>query len=160
MKKKVLCAVLWILTAALLLTIFMLSAEEAKESDETSGTVIELLLKVFVKDYASLSPEEQKDAVDALQAVVRTCAHVSEYAALGFLLYGAVRSSGFKRGRLALFSEIFCLLYAALDEIHQYFVPGRACQIGDVIADSCGALAGIVFLWLILLIVNRRKNND
>ena len=30
-------------------------------------------------------------------------------------------------------------LYAVTDEIHQYFVPGRACRLLDVTVDTCGA---------------------
>ena len=37
--------------------------------------------------------------------------------------------------------------YAATDELHQVFVPGRSAEFTDVLLDSLGALAGI---WLYL----------
>ena len=35
-------------------------------------------------------------------------------------------------------------IYAALDEYHQRFVPGRSGEIKDVLIDACGLLLGIV----------------
>ena len=37
--------------------------------------------------------------------------------------------------------------YAATDEVHQVFVPGRSAEFTDVLLDSLGALVGI---WLYL----------
>jgi VanZ family protein len=39
-------------------------------------------------------------------------------------------------------------LYAASDELHQVFVPGRTGQISDVVVDVAGAVAGLTLLWL------------
>ena len=41
------------------------------------------------------------------------------------------------------------ILYAASDEFHQLFVPGRSGQITDVLIDSGGLLAGILLVVLI-----------
>ena len=40
-------------------------------------------------------------------------------------------------------------LYAASDEIHQLFVPGRSGQLRDVLLDSAGVAAGILLAWMI-----------
>jgi len=39
--------------------------------------------------------------------------------------------------------------YAALDELHQVFVPGRTCLLQDWLIDTAGAFVGIglVVLW-------------
>ncbi len=37
------------------------------------------------------------------------------------------------------------MLFAVSDEFHQYFVPGRSAEFGDILAD----FAGILFGWLI-----------
>ena len=39
--------------------------------------------------------------------------------------------------------------YAASDELHQLFVPGRSCQFRDVCIDSAGVLAGVLVFSLI-----------
>lgn len=39
--------------------------------------------------------------------------------------------------------------YAATDEVHQIFVPGRAGMVTDVLLDSAGALTGVLICWLL-----------
>ena len=70
--------------------------------------------------------------------VLRKCAHVTEYAILGFLL---VRALGTPARALALGA-----LYAASDEVHQHFVRGRHGAWYDVAIDTVGVAAGVV-LW-------------
>ena len=45
---------------------------------------------------------------------------------------------------------LYCMLYGASDEIHQYFVPNRSCDIFDWIADTTGALLGLLFITIAL----------
>jgi uncharacterized protein YfiM (DUF2279 family) len=70
--------------------------------------------------------------------VLRKTAHAAEYALLGALL---VRATG--RTGLAFALGV---LYAASDEIHQSFVPGRLGSPLDVAIDAAGVAVGIV-LW-------------
>ncbi len=51
-------------------------------------------------------------------------------------------------------SLLAAVLYSVSDEIHQYFVPGRACRIFDVGVDSLGALTGILAFVLAVVIIN------
>jgi VanZ family protein len=67
--------------------------------------------------------------------VLRKCAHVGEYAVLAFLL---ARALGREAPALAL-----GILYAASDEFHQAFVPGRHASPVDVAIDTLGLLAGL-----------------
>ena len=52
---------------------------------------------------------------------------------------------------------LIAALYAASDEIHQLFVPGRSGQLSDVILDSAGALAGVAAFTVLCWLINRRK---
>lgn len=52
---------------------------------------------------------------------------------------------------------LIAALYAASDEIHQLFVPGRSGQLSDVILDSAGALAGVAAFAVICWLINCRK---
>lgn len=52
---------------------------------------------------------------------------------------------------------LIAVLYAASDEIHQLFVPGRSGQLSDVILDSAGALAGVAAFTVLCWLINRRK---
>ncbi|KAF0153233.1 MAG: hypothetical protein FD143_310 [Ignavibacteria bacterium] len=52
--------------------------------------------------------------------------------------------------RPLLFSFIFLILYAAFDEIHQYFIPGRYADILDWAADVVGGLAAVFLVKIFL----------
>lgn len=72
---------------------------------------------------------------------VRKCAHMAEYGILFYLTrwacMGIERPSVFIPGFFAFF---ICLLYAASDEWHQSFVPGRSAKPMDVAIDMAGVL--------------------
>jgi VanZ family protein len=70
--------------------------------------------------------------------VVRKIAHFIEYAVLGALLFRAV-------GREPV-AFVLGALYAATDEIHQAFVPGRLGSPLDWLIDTAGAAAGVLVL--------------
>lgn len=64
--------------------------------------------------------------------------HFCAYALMGFLLAHAAASTGLSpRWAVAL-----GWLYAASDELHQGFVPGRSMDPADWAADALGVLAG------------------
>jgi VanZ family protein len=73
--------------------------------------------------------------------VLRKLAHAAEFAMLGALLERWLR-----RWPLALVAGS---LYAATDELHQLFVPGRAGAVTDWAIDTAGVAigVGIVVLW-------------
>jgi VanZ family protein len=75
--------------------------------------------------------------------VLRKCAHVTEYAILGFLLVRAI-------GR-QLPALLVGIAYAASDELHQHFVVGRHGSPVDVLIDTVGLLIGIVLVQRVLL---------
>jgi VanZ family protein len=79
--------------------------------------------------------------------------HALEYAILGALVAGALGGRGLGwRGRgLAL---VLAVAYAASDELHQGFVPGRDPSLLDLVADTIGAATGI------LLVARRPRRED
>ncbi len=71
--------------------------------------------------------------------ILRKIAHVVEYAILCALSWRALagsRPSSMKQ--LFWFSVVFSVAYAASDEFHQSFVPGRGPAATDVLIDSVG----------------------
>lgn len=87
----------------------------------------------------------------------RKLAHFSEYTAFSFSFFGMLY---FAKRKFCVWSGFtFCLLYSMSDEIHQYFVPERACRVFDVFVDSLGILFGIsvffIFEIIFLKIINR-----
>jgi VanZ family protein len=72
--------------------------------------------------------------------------HCTEYAGLGLLLVVALfRSTALRPAGLVVAATALAVFYGATDEIHQYFVPGRLCEWGDLLADSIGGALGALF---------------
>ena len=141
----VLAVFFWLLASACAGCIFWLSSKDGNQSQNMSDSVRGILMKLFGPLLNSF--------------IVRKFAHFFEYAALGFLIGCALFLS---RRRFSPITAVICsALYSVSDEIHQYFVPGRACRIFDVGVDTLGALTGTLFLAFIILIVSsiaiRRK---
>lgn len=83
--------------------------------------------------------------------------HFIAYACLGSSVYYAIFkiSKRTNRIRQILYSLIICSLFALSDEVHQYFIPGRMFEFGDIIADIMGAFTAIIIFSYIL----KRKND-
>lgn len=145
----------WILTAGWMVLIFCFSAQKADNSLETSGGFAMLLAKILHPDIESLSESVKNEILSDCQFIVRKAAHFSVYAMLGVLSLIACRNSKFKL--YGLVCAVICLLYAVSDEIHQYFVEGRSCELRDVLIDFSGSLVGILAISLVLLIIKKIK---
>jgi VanZ family protein len=67
--------------------------------------------------------------------------HALLYAGLTVLLAWALGASGAKE-RFYLYAFSIAVLYGAIDELHQAFVPRRAASVTDLLADALGAAIG------------------
>ncbi len=155
-------AISFILLLACMVAIFLMSAQKGDESTDTSNGVVYYVAKIFVKDFANMSLPEQQDIMNSMSGFIRTAGHFCEFAALGFLSLNALLTFELQFWKKALFSFLFSVFYAITDEIHQYFVPDRVCDIKDVLVDSLGAATGIAFLTVCFLTFARfrsRKND-
>ena len=76
------------------------------------------------------------------------------------LLCGVWLDARRKRKVSALFAWGTATVYAATDEFHQLFVPGRSGQVKDVLLDSCGAAVGVLILMLVAALIRfiRKKH--
>jgi VanZ family protein len=76
--------------------------------------------------------------------VLRKAAHLVEYAVLGVLLVRALdASAAAERVNATLWAWLAGALYAASDELHQHFVPGRHASGLDLVIDAVGVAAGV-----------------
>lgn len=141
-KNKPLAVVFWVLTAAVMVIIFMFSSDTGEESKQVSQNLLGIIIE-FIGKFISHN-------------TLRKLAHFTEFAALGFCMTGAIH---FTFGRRDFYIPLIpCIIYAVSDEVHQYFVPERACRIFDVFVDSCGIATGIaIFLLIIFIISNAAK---
>jgi len=73
--------------------------------------------------------------------------HLIEYGIFGFLLTRALyfqSNANIKRFAVIL-SIVIGVIFAAFDEIHQKYIPGRFGSIGDFIADFSGIMIAQIF---------------
>ena len=72
-------------------------------------------------------------------------AHFALYAPLGLLVARALRGGGASRGS-AVIALAALAVFAAVDELHQNFIPGRSADRIDWLVDVIGAAAGLLIL--------------
>jgi len=86
---------------------------------------------------------------DTLHFLLRKGAHFTAYFTLAFFTAHALKYY-FRGRRLFFIAWGIASLYGVSDEIHQYFVPGRACLFSDMVINAVGAFfgAGLVVLYL------------
>lgn len=131
----------WLLVASCMAAIFHLSNQVAAESAELSKGFLDRILEFF--------------NINIDQNGIRKFAHGFEYFGLAGLVFLAARLSWHKSR--PYFTFLFSLVYSFSDEIHQYFVPGRACRFTDVLIDCSGAALAILLCLLAVYLLNRMK---
>lgn len=175
-KNKIIFSIFLALTVTWLVVIFVFSAKNGSESTNTSRFVGMLFGKIFVPGFRRWPFEKQYDFAGIIDIPLRKTAHALEYGFLGILslftfYFGNMAFSKTSKKnkvidansneikqksgklfplRIPAFAFIFTVLYAASDEIHQLFVPGREGKVTDVLIDSAGALFFICITSLIL----------
>ena len=101
-----------------------------------------------------LFPHISPDTRNLLVFGFRKCAHLTEFATLALLVWHALRKPLRRAPGPWLWSQAgetlwVAVFYASTDEFHQTFVPTREGCVRDVMIDSCGAIAGLLALWLL-----------
>lgn len=141
----------WIAVIAWMMIIFSFSAQPANESNELSTGLTRKIIE-FIKNFEDtpvilLFGENSVEKMTVLiNHIIRKTAHFGIFAVLGILVYGLLTSHNTNRKTIILIAVLICLLYAVGDEIHQYFVPGRACKFSDILIDTAGSFVSIVLV--------------
>lgn len=157
-------AILLVLTILWMAFIFSFSARPADESTQMSLSVGKWIGQSLVPGYDRWNETEQETFARNIDYPVRKCAHASEYAVLGIMLSSLALSFD-KPGeggmaipwKRIMAATLTGILYAASDEFHQLFVPGRSGQFTDVLIDSMGLLMGIIFALLAVRYCRKRR---
>lgn len=120
----------------------------SNQPGDVSSKQSELVLKLFQLVGIDLN----KELGELATFIVRKAAHFTEYFILCLLAINVMKYY-FNIKNAIVYAFIFSVLYACTDEIHQYFIPGRAMAFRDVLIDSSGALTAMI----ITKIINRKK---
>ncbi len=132
----------WLPVLLWMSVIFALSTRVGSSAN-TSRIIIPFLHHLF----PALPPTE----LFLIHRLARKASHVAEYAILSYLILRAMiqswRNDPVRSGNLlaaAVASLCVASAYAATDELHQRFVPGRESQLNDVLIDASGAGLGLL----------------
>ena len=82
-------------------------------------------------------------------SITATVYHISVFFLLAFFLLVSVLERRWDSRKITL-SVLIVAVYAALDELHQYFVPGRYMSFDDFLLDFTGVIfASLIYFVLI-----------
>ena len=92
-------------------------------------------------------------------ANVRKWAHIYVYAALGASVWLTLRAwaPAWRTWGWGVAALAICTVYAGTDELHQYFVPGRAMLFSDIWVDALGAAVGIAVTAAVIWLWGKRR---
>ncbi len=131
---------LFMLTAAMLVFIFGMSSMNSEDSAEVSVGLLNIINE-FLENigFSGILTDH----------ILRKTAHFGEYFILGGLYILDMMSIKGYRGANIPVPLCVGILTGAADELSQNMSYGRAPMYTDVFIDSCGILAGILFIYAI-----------
>lgn len=125
------------------------SMQSGVQSGAASGQITEFINEIFADG----------DAVVVTEHFIRKMAHFTEYAVLGVLTVLMLQQKRKLNKRYgALMLTIGCVT-AVLDEMIQYFTPGRFCAVTDMLIDMSGVLCGFAIMVLRVYCTNYDDRN-
>lgn len=161
-------AVRYMLSALLLLIIigiyaiiFVFSGQEGETSGnisyEVSKQCVEILDKLSWREWSTQLKEE---LARNMEHPIRKLAHFGEYGLLSLAIVSLWRlwRPWSKKAFWGITGWI--ALSAAVDEIHQYFVPERYCRLLDVCIDTCGGIFGLCVGLLFWRLLSRKRSSQ
>lgn len=90
----------------------------------------------------SLDENNINKIADNIRPFIRKVAHIFEYFILAILVLLMVKETNIKY--YYIFTVLFCMIMAFLDEIHQLFIVNRSGNLLDVLIDTSGCLLFIL----------------
>lgn len=159
-KKKI---VVSSIAAIFLILLYLLIFSFSEQDGETSGGLSRMISEKCVELLNALSGRRltelmMESMAEYFENPIRKLAHFCEYAVMGGLLFGVwypwlglaraekTTKTGKRRKCIPLLVKIiipWVFVSAALDEIHQLFVPGRCGNFWDVLLDTAGGCFGL-----------------
>lgn len=155
--KKIL---IWIPAIIMAMLIFGFSKQDGEESTGLSYKAADIILTVCDKaGIVDYNDNNRDSMIESVQFPIRKAAHMTEYAVLSVLIMLALIVDGLKGTRLPVISAIIATIFAATDEFHQRFVPGRYGCLRDVLIDAAGSIIGLMIAYVIYINMCKHKEN-
>jgi VanZ family protein len=141
-KGNIAAIISWSVVLLWMMLIFFLSAQSALESNQLSLGITGMILRLIER--LTVKVGTNANWINEFNNIVRKSAHALVFFVLAMMVLNAFLKTGVKGFKAFVYSLIFTTLYACTDEIHQLFVPGRACMLSDVFIDSIGGCLGLI----------------
>ena len=140
------CFLIWAAASLFCMAvIFVFSSFNADQSGGMSDSIVSTQI-TFFHDWFGLYASSV--LIHVLSLIVRKSAHVFIFLMLGVCAANTMRYLT-DNGKVVFWASLgWCSFYGATDELHQYFVPGRACMWQDWVLDIIGAFIGIGFVFI------------
>lgn len=142
-KKRIVWFVLMIATMDV---IFYFSGQNGEKSNEVGNAVAQTM---NITPSVAWIDESHTKLLFGL--TLRKWAHVGLFGLLGLTASGWILSLPK--------AMLICLAYSILDEIHQYFVPGREAKAMDIVIDAIGFVAVIVLIGVVRTVRKKVAGN-
>lgn len=158
MRKIIIRTIFMLLLLTTFAIIFKFSSQIAEELDGVSNGVLRKIIDIFPYT-KGLSEEIKIKMVEYGNPIIRKLAHFSIYALVGVWIMSFMSTFDMRLYKKWIISMLVGVMYAASDEFHQSFVPGRGPSIVDVGIDSLGVLTGILVILIIISIYRALKSD-
>ncbi len=151
MNNKIVACLKCVPALLMLIIIFHFSDATSSESSQESFAITKAIIEIT-------NIKLNDNSLLFIEGIIRKIAHFLEYFCLGSACCLALSSFPARTKTKCIIISIFCIVYAISDEVHQYFVPGRACRIQDILLDSAGAIFAVAFWWIFTRFIYTRSD--
>jgi VanZ family protein len=114
--------------------------------------VFNLLLPALVLYWGLLFTVTHRPAMPSVVERYDKIVHLGAFGLLSFMLALLFNLKMGVQLRWGIWVGTICVLYGAVDEYTQQFVPNRSSDINDLIADACGVLLGITAAYSLIFL--------
>lgn len=155
-KKKAIIISSWVLVFLWMGFIFYMSAQDSTSSSSFSRPIAESVIKYQAKFHLiPTSNLYDLSYLDSVESTIRMIAHSTVFFILSVLVSLSLLLSDVKRLKVLFISISLSLLYAFVDEFHQFFVPGRASEMLDIYLDMLGILLGTTLTIVVGILIGK-----
>ena len=133
-----------VLPLGIMALIFYFSAQDVIASTEASTGIGDLIARVINPDYVNMGADQRVAYVYGIDGKVRELAHFGIFMVLAIGVYASAMLLRFSVCWRNVLAVLVTAGYAVIDEVHQYFVPGRAFQVSDIMTDVAGMVLGVI----------------
>ena len=109
---------------------------------------IALMVLIFVESSIPMDGASNNiQFLTDLDPTVQNLLHIPLFGVLAFFWMNAFKNWGFGKRQAIIYGFCISVMYGALDEYHQSFVPGRYGGLLDIYLDTAGAFISCIVFW-------------